>query len=93
MNDITAIILTKNEEVNIARSVDSLKGVADRICGVDSGSTDRTVEIAREHGAEVVVHEFVTHGQQFNWALKELDINIEHAQNDVNTKGTLDKYL
>ena len=75
MNDITAIILTKNEEVNIARSINSLKGVADRICVVDSGSTDRTVEIAREHGAEVVVHDFVTHGQQFNWALKELDIN------------------
>lgn len=74
MTDITAIILTKNEEVNIARCINSLKDVADRICVVDSGSTDRTIEIAKDLGAEVVVHEFITHGQQFNWALKELNI-------------------
>ena len=32
MTDITAIILTKNEEVNIERCIKSLSGVADRIC-------------------------------------------------------------
>ena len=74
MTDITAIILTKNEEVNIARCINSIKEVADRICVVDSGSTDRTCEIAESLGAEVVVHEFITHGQQFNWALRELNI-------------------
>ena len=46
MTDITAIILTKNEDVNIERCIKSLNGVADRICVVDSGSTDRTIEIA-----------------------------------------------
>ena len=43
MTDITAIILTKNEEVNIERCIKSLNGVVDRICVVDSGSTDQDV--------------------------------------------------
>lgn len=74
MTDITVIILTKNEELNIARAINSVKLVADRICVVDSGSTDKTVEIAQSLGAEVVVHPFVTHGQQFNWAMNNLNI-------------------
>lgn len=74
MTDITVIILTKNEELNIARAITSVKGVADRICVVDSGSVDKTVEIAKDLGAEVVVHEFITHGKQFNWAMRELNI-------------------
>lgn len=74
MTDITVIILTKNEELNIARAVNSVKPVADRICVVDSGSTDKTVEIARSLGAEVVEHPFVTHGQQFNWAMNNLNV-------------------
>ena len=74
MSDITVIILTKNEELNIARAINSVKKVADRICIVDSGSSDKTVEISKNLGAEVYVHEFITHGQQFNWALKTLGI-------------------
>lgn len=37
MTDITAIILTKNEDVNIERCIKSLNGVADRICVVEAG--------------------------------------------------------
>lgn len=74
MTDITVIILTKNEELNIARAVNSVKSLADRICVVDSGSTDKTVEISRSLGAEVVEHPFVTHGQQFNWAVSALNV-------------------
>lgn len=70
MNDITAIILTKNEELNIRRCIESIIGLADRIVVVDSGSTDRTTQIARELGAEVLHHEpFVHYAKQFNWAL------------------------
>jgi (heptosyl)LPS beta-1,4-glucosyltransferase len=51
---ISAIILTLNEELFIERCVRSLQGVADDIVVVDSGSTDRTREIATEWGARVV---------------------------------------
>lgn len=74
MNDITAIILTKNEEANIERCINSIKGVADRIVVVDSGSTDNTVAIAEKMGAEIYFHEFVHYAAQFNWALDNVGV-------------------
>lgn len=78
MTDITAIILTKNEELNIERCINSIKGFVDRICVVDSGSTDRTMEIAKELGAEVYEHSpFVHYAKQFNWALDNVDVKTK----------------
>lgn len=77
MISATAIILTKNEEVNLPECIKSLKGFAKRIVVIDSGSEDRTVEIAHSMGAEVYVHEFVTHAKQFNWALDNIGIDTK----------------
>lgn len=78
MNDITAIILTKNEEVNIERCIKSLIGIADRICVVDSGSTDNTIEIAQRLGAEIFHHEpFKHYAAQFNWALDNVGVKTK----------------
>ena len=67
--DITVIILTKNEEANIERCINSVKGWGERVVVLDSGSTDRTIELAEYLGAEVYNHEpFENHGKQFNWA-------------------------
>ena len=70
MADLTAIVLTKNEEKNLPDCLQSLRGFASRVVVVDSGSADRTVEIARAHGADVLVHAFTSHARQFNWALE-----------------------
>lgn len=51
--DITVIILTKNEEANIERCINSVKGWGERVVVLDSGSTDRTIELAEYLGAEV----------------------------------------
>ena len=76
MNDITAIILTKNEEKNIARCIKSITGLAERIIVVDSGSSDATCSISKELGAEVYYHvSFENHGNQFTWALDSIAIN------------------
>ncbi len=72
---VTVIILTKNEEKNIEASISSAKQIAKRILVVDSGSTDRTLEIAREQGAEVVSHAWEGHARQFNWALDNCAIS------------------
>src|ERR1017187_5489722 len=50
---ITATIITLNEERNIARAIESLR-CCDEIVILDSGSTDRTVELAEKLGARVV---------------------------------------
>ena len=49
--EIHAIILTLNEERHIARCIESLREVCATITVIDSGSTDRTVAIAKGFGA------------------------------------------
>lgn len=73
-SNITAIILTKNEEINIKRCIESLEGLPERIVVVDSGSSDDTVQIAKELGADIYVHPFKHYADQFNWALDHTNI-------------------
>lgn len=54
MPAITVVIITLNEEQNIGRCLDSVVGLADEVLVLDSGSTDRTIEICHEKGAKVV---------------------------------------
>ncbi len=69
---IDVLIQTFNEELNLAHTLESVKGWAHRIFVVDSGSTDRTVKIAEEYGASVVTHPWEGYAQQKNWALKNI---------------------
>ena len=77
MADLTAIVLTKDEEKNLPDCLSSLRGFASRVVVVDSGSTDRTVDVAREYGADVLVHPFRGYAHQFNWGLDNAGINTE----------------
>ena len=77
MADLTAIILTKNESINIVDCINSIKGLAERIVVVDSGSTDNTVELAKELGADVYTHPFEFYAAQFNWALDNTNITTK----------------
>ncbi len=77
MNSITVVVLTKNEEKNIEKCIASAKLIAERIIVVDSGSTDNTVALAKECGAETYFHEWESHAKQFNWALDNCDIQTE----------------
>lgn len=78
MADLTVLILTQNEEKNIVRCIRSVKRIAKRILVLDSGSTDRTIELARKNGAEVVLHSpFVNYATQFNWGLDHTNIDTK----------------
>ena len=77
MVDLTAIVLTKNEEKNIVDCIQSLKGFAKRVVVVDSGSTDATVELAKELGAEVYTHAFENYARQFNWGIENTNIDTK----------------
>jgi len=68
---LTAIIPTLNEERNIAECLATL-GFADEILVVDSGSTDRTREIAAGVSrVRVLEHEYLGNGPQCNWAMDQ----------------------
>ena len=75
--DLTAIVLTYNEEIDLPACLDSLGRLECRIVVVDSGSDDRTVDIARQFGAEVFHHEFESQAQQLNWALDNVPMDAE----------------
>lgn len=68
MNRITATLITCDEEENLPRALASLKTIADEIVLVDSGSRDRTCEIARRHGARVLERAWTDYSDQKNFA-------------------------
>jgi glycosyltransferase involved in cell wall biosynthesis len=71
---VSVVVLTFNEERNITACLESVRGWAAGVFVVDSGSTDRTVELAAAAGATVLVHPFETHARQWMWALAHLPL-------------------
>lgn len=68
MQQISATILTHNEEKQIARCVESLRGVADEVIVIDCYSDDRTVEICKDLGCSVTQRKFEGYGPQRQFA-------------------------
>lgn len=75
--DLTAVILACNEERNIAFCIKSIRKIAKRIVVIDSGSSDNTVHIAQELGAEVFFHEWENHSRQYNWGIQNAKIDTK----------------
>lgn len=103
---ISAVIITKNEEKNIARCIDSLQNVADEIVVTDSYSTDKTEEICRKKGVRFIQHPFQGHIQQKNYAITQanhlyvlsldadeaLDENLKKSILEIKENGSFDGY-
>lgn len=77
MASITVIILTYNEEKNIANCIRPVLSFAERIIVVDSFSTDKTQEIARSMGAEVIEKECTSLSDKFRFALDTQNITTK----------------
>jgi glycosyltransferase involved in cell wall biosynthesis len=69
MEELSVVIITFNEEINIGRCLDSVSKIADEIIVLDSFSTDKTVEIATSRGAIVKQQKFLGYIEQKNAAL------------------------
>lgn len=76
-SSLSVIIVTYNEEIHIARALDSIAEIASQIFVVDSYSTDHTLKIASKMGAVVLQHEFVNYAKQFQWALDNCSIETD----------------
>lgn len=77
MESVTAIILSKNEEANIGNAIKSIKALCERIVVIDSGSTDKTCDIAKQLGADVYYNDFEYYAKQWNWGLDNCGISTD----------------
>jgi glycosyltransferase involved in cell wall biosynthesis len=76
MSELSIVLITLNEEINLARCLKSLKfskKVFNRleIIVVDAQSTDKTVAVAKSFGAKTFVRAWPGFGKQKNWALSK----------------------
>jgi len=77
MANLAVVILTYNEELHIARALNSVRGFARELFVVDSFSQDRTVDLARQFGATIFQHKFETQSAQLDWALQHITMQSE----------------
>lgn len=73
---VSVLVITKNEEANIGPCLQSINW-ADQIFVVDSGSSDKTLKIAKKYTDKVYKHPFYNFSQQRNWAQDNLPIKNE----------------
>ena len=77
MIQLTAFILTFNEEIHLSRCIKNLKKLTKYIYVIDSFSTDKTTEIARKESVKILYRQFDNHAEQINWALSKIDSDTE----------------
>lgn len=73
MPKLSVVIITYNEEKNIARCIESVQDIADDIVIVDSYSTDNTKSICEQYNVRFIEHKFEGHIQQKNWAITQAE--------------------
>jgi glycosyltransferase involved in cell wall biosynthesis len=72
MTKLSVVIITFNEEKNIARCLGSIESIADDIVVIDSFSTDQTKQICSQFKVRFIQHKFEGHIEQKNWALRQV---------------------
>lgn len=106
MKKLSVVIITLNEEDQIAGCIDSVSEVADEILIVDSFSTDKTRIISEKKGAIFIQNEFRGHIQQKNFGIakasndhilsldadEQLDKEAQQQVKEIKSNWTHDSY-
>ena len=66
---LSVVIVTLNEEENIKRAIESVKDIASEVLVIDSGSKDKTIEIAKKLGAKVIFHKWENYPSQVQFGI------------------------
>lgn len=74
MTEFSFIILTYNEEIHLPRLLNSIRNLNAPIYILDSGSTDKTIEIAKSFNAEILYNPFENHPKQWDFALNHFKV-------------------
>ena len=79
MLDLSVIILTYNEELHIRRCLENVVPIAKDIFIIDSYSTDKTIEIAKQYpNVHILQNKWENnHAKQFNWGLEHTNISTQ----------------
>ena len=77
LDNITIIILTFNEELNIEKCLVEAVKLTKNIVIVDSYSNDKTLDICAKYDCRLYQHEFINQASQLNWALENIEIDTE----------------
>ncbi len=89
MKPLSVVIITYNEEKNIARCLESVKGLADEIVVIDSLSDDFTKGICQQYGVRFIEQPFLGYIEQKNFALQQakydhvLSLDADEALDDT----------
>ena len=73
---ISAVIITYNEEENIERCISSIEGIVKEIIVIDSFSSDKTVELAKSKGAIIFQNKFKGYSDQKNFGISKCSSNF-----------------
>ena len=76
MNDLSIIILTFNEEINIEKCLIEASKLTDNIYIVDSFSTDKTIDICKKYNCKIYQNIFINQAVQLNWALENIFLKL-----------------
>ena len=80
MINCTVLIMTFNESRNIKKCLDSVAGKFERVCVVDSFSTDHTIEIIKSfEDVEIYFNKFDSWGTQRNWIFNESNVQSDYV--------------
>lgn len=86
MTDLTVVILTKNEEKNLRKCIESFRGIVKRFVIIDSYSTDCTEQLCDKLNSELqkigssldfYQNKWISYADQFNWGLENANIDTE----------------
>ena len=72
-NGLSIIIPTFNVEIYLDKLLTTVENWADEVIVCDSFSTDKTIEIAQEHGVKIIQHEYINSAKQKNWAIPQAE--------------------